>query len=35
MSKEKAIVHIKKLTSDEFIEKKINDILGDQASKEE
>lgn len=26
---------IKKLTSDEFIEKKIKDILGDQASKEE
>lgn len=26
---------IKKLTSDEFIEKKIKDILGDQASKDE
>lgn len=26
---------IKKLTSDEFIEKKIKDVLGDQASKEE
>ena len=26
---------IKKLTSDEFISKKIKDILGDQASKEE
>lgn len=26
---------IKKLTSDEFIEKKIKDVLGDQASKDE